>query len=64
MVIHITEKQLTVLIKKSVQESLKKEIMKMRAGLVSMVSDAEQRDIEEEYGEPSRRTVASHMFKV
>ena len=64
MVIHITEKQLTVLIKKSVQESLKKEIMKMRAGLISMISDAEQREIEEQYGEPSRRVVASHVLKV
>ena len=64
MVIHITEKQLTMLIKRSVQESLKKEIMKVRAGLVSVISSAEQREIEERYGEPSWRAVASRMLKV
>ena len=64
MVIHITEKQLKILIKRSVRESLKKEIMKMRAGLVAMVSDAEQREIEEKYGEPSRRFAVSHVLKV
>ena len=64
MVIHVTEKQLKMLIKRSVQESLKKEILRMRAGLVSMISDAEQQDIEERYGEPSRRVAVSHMLKV
>ena len=62
--IQITKKQLQMLIKRSVRESLKREIMKVRAGLVSMVSDAEQREIEEKYGEPSRRVFASHALKV
>ena len=64
MVIQTTEKQLKVLIKQSVQELLKREIMKIRAGLIAVISDAEQHDIEQKYGAPSRRATSSHLLKV
>ena len=60
----MTKEQLDVLIKKNVKELLAKAVMKMRAGLAPVISDAEQEDIEKRYGRPSRRVASSHTLRV
>lgn len=64
MVTQLSEKQLKALVKRAVQEALKKELMKMRAGLTSFISDTEQRGIGEQYGRPSRRIAAVDTLRI
>ncbi len=48
------EEKLKNLIKEAVRDVLEDELMKMRLLLAPYVSDEEQKEIEESYGEPSR----------
>jgi len=49
----IGEQKLKMLIKESIKESIRAEILKLKAALLPYVSDKEQRDIEKQYGKPS-----------
>ena len=53
--ITIPKKELKTVIKESVREVLSQELMKLRALLLPLVSQKEQRDIEKRYGKPSRK---------
>ncbi len=50
----ISKKELKMVVKESVRETLAEELLKFRALLVPSVSQKEQRNIEKSYGLPSR----------
>jgi len=54
--------EIKTLVRASVKEALRAELMKLRALLMSAVSDAEQADIERRYRRPSRKAVTSHAI--
>lgn len=60
----LTEMKIKTLVRESVKEALRTEFMKLRALLMSPVSDAEQTDIEQRYRRPSRKAIASHDIKL
>jgi len=64
MTLKIEEKQLKLLIKKSVKEAISSEFMKLRAFLLPYVSDKEQKDIEKLYKKPSRKVEKSYKIKI
>ena len=51
------EQKLKDIIKEAVRDVLEDELMKMRLLLAPYVSDEEQKEIEESYGEPSKEVV-------
>lgn len=51
------EEKLKDIIKEAVRDVLEDELMKMRLLLAPYVSDEEQKEIEESYGEPSKEGV-------
>jgi len=51
---NITEQKLKKIVRESVREALKAELMKLRAFNMSEVSQAEQKDIEKRFKKPSR----------
>jgi len=55
--INITEQKLKKIVRESVREALKTELMKLRAFGLPEVSKSEQRDIEKRYKKPLRRSV-------
>ncbi len=55
MAIQINEKKLKALMKESMREVMKTEIMRLRAFVLPEVSKREQKDIEKRYGSPSRK---------
>ncbi len=56
MAIQIDEKKLKALVKESMKEVMKSELMQLRAFALPEVSKKEQKDIEKRYGKPSRKT--------
>ncbi len=52
---NISEEKLKILIKESVRDVLKDEIMNLRAFVIPEVSDSEQKEIEEEHGSPDKK---------
>lgn len=60
----LSEKKLKGLIKESVREALKTELMQLRALALPEVSDKEQKDIERHYGTPSRKKGKSYSLAV
>jgi hypothetical protein len=61
------EEKLKDIIKEAVRDVLEDELMKMRLLLAPYVSDEEQKEIEESYGEPSKEVVRAlaqlpHLF--
>ncbi len=58
----IIKKEIKSLVKEGVKEALGVEFMKLRAVLMPLVSDAEQRDIEGRYKRPSRRAVKTYRI--
>jgi len=63
MVVNISDTKLKTLIKESVREALKAEVMKLRALVLPDVSEEEQKDIEKRYGAPSRKSARSYILK-
>jgi len=55
------ENKLKDIIKGAVRDVFEEEMMKLRLLLTPYVSDEEQREIEESYGEPSKKEVASTL---
>jgi translation elongation factor EF-Ts len=51
------EEKLKDIIKEAVRDVLEDELMKMRLLLAPYISDEEQKEIEESYGEPSKEVV-------
>ena len=64
MAVNISDAKFKTLIKESVKEAIRAEIMKLRALALPYVSEKEQRDIEKRYGAPSKKTSKSHALKV
>jgi len=62
--ITIPKKELKTAVRESVREVLAQEIMKFRALLLSPVSKKEQKDIENLYGKPSRKTAKSIEVRI
>ncbi len=54
--ITIPKKELRKVIKESVHEALIQELAKLRAFALPFISQKEQKNIEEIYGKPSRKT--------
>ena len=61
---NVSDKKLRSLIKESMREVLKTELMKFRALASPEVSDREQKDIEKRYGKPSRKRAGSYSLGV
>ena len=64
MVVNLSDKKLKTLVKESVREALRSEIMKLRALVAPEVSQKEQEDIEKRYGVPSKKPVKSYALKI
>ena len=64
MIVNVSNKQLKTLVKESVREVLRSEIMKLRALVVPEVSEKEQKDIEKRYNSPSRKPAKSYTLKI
>jgi len=60
----ISEKKLKSLIKESVKEVFESELTRFKALAMPEVSDKEQKDIEERYGEPSQKTSSEKKFEI
>ncbi|MDO8470540.1 MAG: hypothetical protein Q7S63_01020 [bacterium] len=60
----LSDKKLKGLIKESVREALKAELMQLRALALPEISDKEQKDIEKRYGTPSRQRGKSYPLAV
>ncbi len=62
--IGLNEQKLKMLIKESVREGIKAEILKLRAAFLPYVDDKEQKEIEKKYGKPSRRIVKTYACEI
>ncbi len=62
--IGLNEQKLKMLIKESVREGIKAEILKLRAAFLPYVDDKEQKEIEKKYGKPSRRIVKTYECEI
>jgi hypothetical protein len=51
----LTERELNLLVEKSVQKALQAELMKLRTLFLPYISAKEQKELEKLYGKPSRR---------
>lgn len=64
MATSVSDKKLKFLIKESVREVLENEVMKLRALALPEVAEREQKDIEKQYGKPSRKRAGSYSLNV
>ena len=64
MVVNISDKKFKTIVKESVREVLRSEIMKLRGLIMPEVSQKEQKDIEKRYGSPSRKPAKSYTLKI
>lgn len=64
MTTNISERKLRSLIKDSVREALKTELMKLRALALPEISHREQKGIEKHYGKPSRKKAKRYPLGV
>ena len=64
MVTNISDKKLKGIIKESVREVFDASLMKLRAFALPHVSDKEQKDIEKQYGKPSREKAKSYSLDI
>ena len=60
----ISDKKLRSIVKDSLREVLKSEIMELRALAVPNISDKEQKEIEESHGKPSGRQGKSYPLNI
>ncbi len=57
------EDKLKDIIKDAVKDVFEEEMMKLRLLLIPYVSDEEQREIEESYGEPSKEVTSTLLLE-
>jgi hypothetical protein len=62
--ITISKKELKETVKESVREVLSQELKSLRAALVPLASDEEQKDIETRYRKPIRKAVKSRKIQL
>ncbi|MBU4000303.1 hypothetical protein KKG29_03980 [Patescibacteria group bacterium] len=62
--ITIPKKELKTIVKESIREVFKQELMKFRALLLPEVSQKEQKDIERRYGKPCRQAIKSEQIEI
>ncbi|MDD5738546.1 MAG: hypothetical protein PHY72_01295 [Candidatus Pacebacteria bacterium] len=62
--ISLSEQKLKTLIKESVREGIKAEILKLRVAFLSYVDNAEQKEIEKKYGKPSRKVAKTYECEI
>ncbi len=58
----IVKQEIKSLVREGVREALGAELMKLRAALISFVSNAEQKDIEKRYKKPSHKSAKSYTI--
>jgi len=61
---NLGEQKLKMLIKETVRESIKVEVMRLRSVLVPFISDKEQKEIERLYDQPSREYGKTYKLNV
>ena len=59
-----SDKKLRLIIKESVRDALASEVMKLRALALPEISEKEQKNIEEQYGKPSRKRAKVYALNV
>ncbi|PIU75489.1 MAG: hypothetical protein COS76_00535 [Candidatus Portnoybacteria bacterium CG06_land_8_20_14_3_00_39_12] len=64
MAVNVSDKKIKTIVKESVREVLRSEIMKLRALVLPEISEKEQKDIEKRYGAPSKKAVKSYTLKI
>jgi len=64
MTVKIDEKKLKLLMKESVREVMRAEIMQFRAFVLPEISEKEQKDIEKRYVNPSRKACKEYELKI
>ena len=64
MVVNTSDAKLKTIVKESVKEALRAEMMKLRALVLPEVSEKEQKDIKKRYGAPSKKIAKSHVLRV
>jgi len=64
MAIQIDEKKLKTLLKESVREVMRTELMQLRALVLPEVSEKEQKDVEKLYGSPSRKAHKEYEVEI
>ena len=64
MITTLDDKKLKALVKESVREVVNIEFTKLGAFLSSYISKKEQKDIEKQYGKPSRKMATVYKFHV
>lgn len=64
MTITITKKELKDILRESIREVISEERIQIQSLLLPDVSDKEQKNIEELYGKPSRKSAKSRTIKI
>jgi len=59
----LVKSQIKILVNKAVEEAFGREMMKIRASLLPLVSKEEQRDIEKRFKKPSGKYVRSFALR-
>lgn len=60
----VVKKEIKSIVKEGLKEVLSTEFMKLRAALLPLVSEKEQKDIERHYKRPSRRATKVYTIHV
>ncbi|HEY4496346.1 MAG TPA: hypothetical protein VJC04_03255 [Candidatus Paceibacterota bacterium] len=63
-ILAVSKKEFKSVIRESVREALASELVQIRATFLPFVSDNEQKDIEQRYGKPIRKTSKSFVVKI
>jgi len=59
----VVKKEIKALVKEGVKEALGVEFMKLRAALMPLISEKEQKDIELRYKKPSRKATRTYTIE-
>ena len=62
--ISFNEQKLKTLIKESVREGIRAEILKLRVAFLPYIDNKEQKEIEQKYGKPSRKVVKTYECEI
>jgi phenylalanyl-tRNA synthetase alpha subunit len=64
MTTQLTERKLQSVVKESVKEAFEAQFMRLRASLFPFVSSKEQKEIERQYGTPSKKSNKNFKIKI
>ncbi|OHA24850.1 MAG: hypothetical protein A3D52_02650 [Candidatus Taylorbacteria bacterium RIFCSPHIGHO2_02_FULL_44_36] len=60
----VSKKEFKSVIRESIREALVSELAQIRAAFLPFVSDKEQKEIERQYGKPTRKTAKSYIARI